>query len=256
MCLAIVALDAHPRYRLLVAANRDEYHARAASLAAWGTDAHFIDILAGRDLEAGGTWLGVRRDGRFALVTNVREGRAHDPAARSRGELVPRILDAATPPERALRDITATQQRYNGFNLLAGDAAAVTWISNRSTETERYTGGIHGLSNALINTPWPKLSRTIARVQQWATVGDADTAPLFAALADRAPVPDAQLPATGIAIERERLLSAPFIVSDRYGTRCSTVFTIDRGGHARLHERSFDANGRATVDVIEEFKVG
>jgi uncharacterized protein with NRDE domain len=255
MCLAIIALDAHPRYRLVVAANRDEFHARAASRAAWGADATFMNILAGRDLEAGGTWLGVRRDGRFALVTNVRGGGPHDPAARSRGELVPHLLNATAAPDRALRDIVDTQDRYNGFNLLVGDATAVLWMSNRSADVERFTGGVHGLSNALINTPWPKLSRTVVRVQQWAAVGDADTAPLFKALADRAPAPDALLPATGIAIERERLLSAPFIVSDRYGTRCSTVFTIDRAGHAHFHERSFDAKGNATFEASEEFTV-
>jgi uncharacterized protein with NRDE domain len=255
MCLAIVALDAHPRYRLVVAANRDEFHARAASPAAWGSDATFMNILAGRDLEAGGTWLGVRRDGRFALVTNVREGRTHDPAARSRGELVPRVLNAPAPVERALRDVADTQNRYNGFNLIVGDGAGVFWMSNRSADARRFTDGIHGLSNALIDTPWPKLSRTIGHVQRWAANGDTDTAPLFAALADREPAPDAQLPATGIAIERERLLSAPFIVSDRYGTRCSTVFTIDRAGHARFHERSFDANGNATFEASEEFAV-
>src|SRR5258706_7087428 len=105
MCLAVIALDAHPAYRLVVAANRDEFHARAASPASWGTDATFMNILAGRDLEAGGTWLGVRRDGRFALVTNVRQGGAHDPAARSRGELVHRVLHATAPVDCALRDI-------------------------------------------------------------------------------------------------------------------------------------------------------
>ena len=256
MCLAVVALDAHPRYRLVVAANRDEFHARAASPAAWGTDTPFMNILAGRDLEAGGTWFGVRRDGRFALVTNVREGGAHDPTARSRGELVPRVLNASQPVEHVLRDIAETRNHYNGFNLLVGDSADIIWMSNRSADVERFVDGIHGLSNALINTPWPKLSRTIGRVQQWTADGDPDTAPLFAALADRAPAPDAQLPATGITIERERLLSAPFIVSDRYGTRCSTVFTIDRAGHARFHERSFDAQGNATFEANEEFAVG
>jgi uncharacterized protein with NRDE domain len=120
---------------------------------------------------------------------------------------------------------------------------------------ERFTDGIHGLSNALINTPWPKLARTIARMQRWAAAGDADTAPLFEALADRTPAPDGQLPATGITIERERLLSAPFIVSEGYGTRCSTVLTIDRAGRARFHERSFDARGDATFEATEEFVV-
>ena len=255
MCLAVVALDAHPRYRLVVAANRDEFHARAASPAAWGSDTLFTNILAGRDLEAGGTWLGVRRDGRFALVTNVREGGAHDPSARSRGELVPRVLNASQPVEHVLRDIADKKGQYNGFNLLVGDSAGVMWISNRSEDAQRFTDGIHGLSNALINTPWPKLSRTIDRMERWSAIGDPDTAPLFAALADREPAPDAELPDTGIPLQRERLLSAPFIVSDRYGTRCSTVFTIDRAGHARFHERSFDAKGDATLEMNEEFAV-
>ena len=240
-----------------MAANRDEFHARPASPAAWGTDAAFTDILAGRDLEAGGTWLGVRRDGRFALVTNVREGGAHDPAARSRGELVPRVLNATTPPDRAMRDIADTQARYNGFNLLAGDASAVYLdVESQRPTCERFTDGIHGLSNALIDTPWPKLSRTKRACGSGLRAGDADTAPLFAALADRAPAPDAQLPATGIALERERLLSAPFIVSDGYGTRCSTVFTIDRAGHARFHERTFDPQGQRDRRGEREIRAG
>lgn len=255
MCLAVIALDAHPRYRLVVAANRDEFHARPTLPAAWGTDAVFTNILAGRDLEAGGTWLGVRHDGRFALVTNVREGGRHDPAARSRGELVPRVLTAAVPPDRALRDIADTQDRYNGFNLLVGDAATAFWMSNRSADRQRFTDGIHGLSNALIDTPWPKLACTIARVREWTASGDLAIAPLFAALTDRTLVPDALLPSTGIPLDRERLLSAPFIVSDGYGTRCSTVFTIDRAGHARFHERSFAANGDMTGETSEEFAV-
>jgi uncharacterized protein with NRDE domain len=255
MCLAVIALDAHPGYRLVVAANRDEFHARAASHAAWGTDAAFMHILAGRDLQAGGTWLGVRRDGRFAFVTNVRQGSAQDPGSRSRGELVPRVLNATTPADQTLRDIADTQDRYNGFNLVFGNSRGALWMSNRAAFVRRLTDGIHGLSNALIDTPWPKLTRTLDRVREWTARGDADTTPLFAALADRAPAPDALLPATGIPIERERLLSSPFIVSADYGTRCSTVFTIDRAGHARFHERSFDPKGDATGETSEEFAV-
>jgi uncharacterized protein with NRDE domain len=129
-------------------------------------------------------------------------------------------------------------------------------MSNRAAFVQRLTDGIHGLSNALIDTPWPKLTRTLARVREWTARGGTDTGPLFAALADRVPAPDALLPATGIPIDRERLLSSPFIVSADYGTRCSTVFTIDRAGHARFHERSFDPNGDATGETSEEFAVG
>ncbi len=131
MCLAVVALDAHPAFALVIAANRDEFHARAAAPAAWGDAPPFARILAGRDLEAGGTWLGVRRDGRWALVTNVREGGRHDPAARSRGELVPDVLNAPGRTADALHACAAAGARYNGFNLLAGDATRAHWISNR-----------------------------------------------------------------------------------------------------------------------------
>ncbi|HTP98569.1 MAG TPA: NRDE family protein [Casimicrobiaceae bacterium] len=250
MCLVVVALRAHPAYTLVLAANRDEFHARPAAAAEWGRDGAFAGILAGRDLFAGGTWLGVRRDGRFALVTNVRDGKPQDPAARSRGELVPRVLDASGI-DAAFAAIATDGARYNGFNLLAGDTSGAAWMSNRSAATRRITGGTHGLSNALLDVPWPKIVRTEARLQAWAARADADVAPLFAALADREPAPDQELPSTGVTLERERLLSSPFIVSETYGTRCSTVFTVDRVGRARFHERSFAPDGGATGDAIE-----
>ncbi|MCC7326877.1 MAG: NRDE family protein [Burkholderiales bacterium] len=253
MCLAVVALDAHPEYALVVAANRDEYHARGAAPAAWGREPPFVGVLAGRDLAAGGTWLGVRRDGRWALLTNVRDGLGNDPAAISRGELVPAALNDAAAPGMPLYGIT-DPRRYNGFNLIAGDAQAAVWMSNRSAGERRLSSGIHGLSNALLDTPWPKLVRTVDRLRSWAARGDADAAPLFAALADRTPAPDDALPNTGVTREWERLLSSPFIVSERYGTRCSTVFTIGRRGHARFVERSFAADGTPTGETIEEFR--
>ena len=255
MCLAVVALGAHPRYALVVAANRDEFHARAATPAAWGYASPFVDIVAGRDLVAGGTWFGVHRAGRWALVTNVREGGNHDPAARSRGELVPLVLGASRLDD-AFAAIGTTARRYNGFNLLAGDAHGAWWMSNRAAGVRRLPPGLHGLSNALIDTPWPKLVRTRDRMAAWAATGDHDITPLFAALADATPAPDHLLPSTGVPRERERMLSSSFIVSDTYGTRCSTVFTIGHDGRARLHERSFDSTGTITGDAVESFALG
>jgi len=252
MCLAVVALGAHPRYALVVAANRDEFHARAAAPAAWGQAPPFVDIVAGRDLAAGGTWFGVHRSGRWALVTNVREGGNTDPAARSRGELVPLVLQASRLPD-AFAAIGAAAQRYNGFNLLAGDANGALWMSNRAAGMRRLHTGVHGLSNALIDTPWPKLLRTRERMAEWAATGNSDVAPLFAVLADSTQAPDHALPATGIPRERERMLSSSFIVSANYGTRCSTVFTIDHQGNAGFRERSFDSAGVATGEAIESF---
>jgi uncharacterized protein with NRDE domain len=273
MCLVAIAVDAHPRIALVLAANRDEYHARPTAPAAWGHDDAFRDVLAGRDLMAGGTWLGVRRDGRFALVTNVRDGNAQDPAARSRGELPVVALRSEYTIDQATAAIDGP--RYNGFNLLVGDAAGFAWMSNRASDIEfpaalrasglirprerpfgrmrRITRGVHGLSNALLDVQWPKVARTQERLQTWLRGDGASLEPLFDALGDRMQASDADLPATGVPLAWERLLSSPFIVSERYGTRCSTVLAVDRGGHARFVERSFAPDGTPAHEVAVEF---
>jgi len=255
MCLVVIALDAHPRYSLVIAANRDEFHARASLPAQWGESPPFAGILAGRDLAAGGTWLGVRRDGRWALVTNVRKDQGYDGQAPSRGGLVPAILNADADLPAVLATLARDWQRYNGFNVLAGDRHSATWASNRASGTKGLASGVHGLSNALLDTPWPKLLRTRDAMSVWATRDGGDLSPLFAALADRTIAPDAELPATGVRIEWERLLSAPFIVSEGYGTRCSTVLAITRSGEATFVEHSFDARGNATSEVAFDFEL-
>jgi uncharacterized protein with NRDE domain len=256
MCLVIVALDAHPRHSLVIAANRDEFHARAAIPARWGDTPPFADVLAGRDVAAGGTWLGVRRDGRWSLVTNVRDGgRPTDASAPSRGSLVPFVLNAQGSPAAALSALVDDAGAYNGFNLMAGDATRASWMSNRDSGIRALSAGVHGLSNATLDTPWPKLARTKDAVMAWTAGGDDDLSPLFAALASRTSAPDHALPSTGIPLEWERLLSAPFIVSADYGTRCSTVLAISRDGGARFIERTFDTRGDATGEVEFEFDV-
>ena len=256
MCLAIVALAAHSRYSIVIAANRDEFHARAARPAQWGDVHPFSGVLAGRDLEAGGTWLGVRRDGRWALLTNVRAGRgSNNPKAPSRGDLVPAVLNQPEPPATALAAVMHNANAYNGFNLLAGDAHGAVWASNRSTATKVITTGVHGLSNALLDTPWPKLARTRAAVAAWTAQDSVDLGPLFAALSDRVGAPDEALPSTGVSLEWERVLAAPFIVSEEYGTRCSTVMAIEHSGCARWIERSYDSLGNATGEVDVAFAV-
>lgn len=253
MCLVVVALRAHPVYPLVLAANRDEYHARRAAPAAWGSDGAFAGILAGRDLAAGGTWLGVRRDGRFALVTNVRDGKPQDPAAPSRGALVPRVLDSTI--DEAFAALAAGAPRYNGFNVLAGDGETLHWMSNRGGGRRRIGYGVHGLSNALLDEPWPKVVRTEHRLREWIAQGTRDVEPLFAALADRTRASDSELPSTGVALEWERVLSSPFIVTERYGTRCSTVYTVDNEGRASFRERSFAADATLIGDVTETFLI-
>lgn len=251
MCLAVIALGVHPRYPVVVAANRDEFHARPTARASWWDEGW----LAGRDLEAGGTWLGVTRAGRIALLTNVRDPARHNPNAPSRGTLVTRVLaDPATPAE-ALTAAIADASEHNGFNLVVADGAHAHWGWNRGGAPRALESGIHGLSNASLDAPWPKVLRTKAAIAAWCESGDDDPSALVAVLADRTLAPDEALPSTGVTLEWERLLSAPFIVSERYGTRSSTIVTLDRDGHTRFVERSFDATGEPTGDVVETFEL-
>ena len=251
MCLALFALDAHPRYALVVAANRDEYHARSAARAEWWDEGW----LAGRDLKAGGTWFGVTRTARWAFVTNVREPSRYDPDAPSRGSLVPAVLADTQPTSTSLERIVTSATAQNWFNLVAGVGAHAAWGSNRAIAAELLPCGIHGVSNAALDAPWPKVTRTKAIVAAWCAAAETDIESLFAMLADTRVAPDAELPSTGVSLERERMLSAPFIVSPEYGTRCSTVLTLSRDGTARFVERSFDRRGGALGDVEHRFTV-
>jgi len=252
VCLALIALDAHPRLPLVIAANRDEFHARAAAPAHWWRDG----TLAGVDLEAGGTWFGVTRQGRWALVTNYREGVPRDPQAPSRGTLVTRALTGRAQALACAAAIAVDGTRYHGYNLLLGEVAAAAYTSNRASGALALGRGLHGLSNHLLDTPWPKVVRAKQRLAACLAPAAVDLEALFALLADRTQAEPAALPATGIAPEWERLLSSAFIVDAQYGTRCSTVLTIARNGRARFVERSFDAQGRQTAAVDHEFALG
>jgi len=267
MCLAIVALDTHPRYRVVIVANRDEFHARPAAPAHWWTSG----ILAGQDLIGGGAWFGVTRSGRWALVTNFREGIPRDPDAPSRGRLVTGALRDPSPPLPCAAAIACEGARYHGFNLLVGeptpqgeretreslpdDRSTAAYVSNRASGAIALYEGIHGLSNHLLETPWPKLVQSKARLAAALSGQALDTAAAFALLADRQPADDATLPMTGVSRERERMLSSAFIVSPDYGTRCSTVFTLARDGNANFVERSFDAAGNTTGEAAHAFTV-
>lgn len=239
MCLIALAWRAHPEYPLVVAANRDEFYARpTAALARWSDHPQ---IIAGRDLEAGGTWLGVSDRGRFAAITNVREpGMAQ--GERSRGELTRAFLAGN---ESALTFAHGIEnERYSGFNLLLSDGDELVYCSNRDGPPRSLAPGIYGLSNHLLDSPWPKL--LAARH----ALGDAlghlpDTSPFFDLLADREIVPDSELPTTGVSLEWERLLSAIFVQSETYGTRASTVLWRRGDGQITIAERSFGPFGKA-----------
>jgi uncharacterized protein with NRDE domain len=280
MCLLVLAWKAHPRYRLVIAANRDEYHDRpAAALGRWSAP---DDILAGRDLRAGGTWLGIDRHRRFGVVTNFRDppadgepaqessaraglaaGASPERRARpeppSRGGLIPRYLVGAAGPGEYFRVLQQEAGRYGGFNLLLADSESLWYGSNRNSPFARaLTAGVHGLSNERLDTPWPKLLRVRRRFVEWLRGGPAaEGGELFALLDDREPATDESAlpeataaasaglgqPRAGLSPEWERILSSPFVRHDIYGTRCSTIVAIEPAGGCYFAERRFDASG-------------
>ncbi len=240
MCLILLAWQAHAEYPLVIAANRDEFYGRRTTSADFWPENP--NILAGQDLEAGGTWLGISRDGRFAALTNFRQGVNERKGAPSRGELVVRYLQDRASPAAYLTQLQLRAGEYNGFNLLAGDMDELCWFSNRGETALGLTPGIHGLSNHLIDTPWPKVSRgKTALARALGTLPDIE--PLFALLGDDQIAPDEELPRTGIRLESERLLSSAFIRSENYGTRSSTVLLADYRGHIRFVEQGYQAGG-------------
>jgi len=252
MCLLLIAWKTHPRYRLILAGNRDEFHERpTAPLNWWQDDAR---ILGGRDLKAGGTWLGVARSGRFGVVTNYRDLQAPVEGAPSRGNLIPRFLTGATSPKEFLDDLRGAAMRYSGFNLLVGGSRALYYFSNRGPKAPTALApGVYGLSNHLLNTPWPKLARTKDKFTKLLSEGEITPEQLFAILADREQAPADNLPSTGLPNDWERVVSSPFIVNERYGTRCSSVLLVERTGRTTLHERRFDASAVQTGTTRFEF---
>jgi uncharacterized protein with NRDE domain len=251
MCLLVLAWKHHPRYRLILAGNRDEFHDRpAAPLNWWQDDPR---ILGGRDLKASGTWLGVARSGRFGVVTNYRDLQAPVENAPSRGQLIPRFLTGATSPKEFLDDLRGAAPRYSGFNLLVGGTRALYYYSNRGPNPRALAPGVYGLSNHLLDTPWPKLARTRERFN--ALLSQQEIAPedLFTMLGDREQATGSDLPSTGLPEDWERVVSAPFIVNERYGTRCSSVLLVERTGRTILQERRFDAAGIQSGNSRFEF---
>jgi len=251
MCLLVFAWQSHPRYALILAGNRDEFHQRPAAPADWWQAEPAV--LAGKDLAAGGTWLGVSRGGRSAVVTNYREAPTAEPAQRSRGELVPGFLRSTASPQ----DWSATVegQRFGGFNLVLFDAGGGHYLSNRGQRNTLIEPGVHGLSNHRLDTPWPKLVAARDRFARAIEADPVDVAHLFEILSDRRQAGEATLPDTGVPEEWERLLSAAFIVHPAYGTRASTVLTIENDGHVYFEERRFDASGQAAGSSRFEFEI-
>jgi len=254
MCLILFAHRAAPGYALVLAANRDEFFSRPTGPAGYWTDAP--NVLAGRDLEKGGTWLGVTRDGRWAAVTNFRDGTRPETGSRSRGELVARYLLEHSSAASYAAAVINEAAEYHGFNLLVGDTEGVHYVSNRGALPQALEPGIYGLSNHLLDTPWPKVER--GKRELAALFGGNPEDPselLLALLADRKHAADDALPETGVNREWEKLLSSAFIRAPGYGTRASSVLMIEPGGGAILHERSFGPGAELLEDRRFRFAV-
>jgi uncharacterized protein with NRDE domain len=249
LCLILLAWQTDPHWRLVLAANRDERHDRASAPVDWWPGQ--AGLFAGRDLVAGGTWLGITRAGRFAALTNYRDLRRTAHAGASRGMLVRDFLLGRQHPLEHLAAIDAQRQQWPPFNLLVGDTDTLVCLSTEarsaSPRLQVLGAGIHGISNHLLNTPWPKvrLGREAMRTVLASDSACPDEA-LFQVLASRSVAADPELPDTGLPLERERATSAAMIVDPVYGTRCASVLLVDHQGRWRMQERSFAPNGQLT----------
>jgi uncharacterized protein with NRDE domain len=242
MCLILFAWNAHPGYRLVLAANRDEFHQRPTNAADFWPQRP--DILAGRDLQAGGTWLGVTRSGRFAAVTNFREPLAPEtPLERSRGELVTGFLTGDRQPPEHAGCLRESMSSYRGFSLLIGNPDSLVYVTNRPAQAAEVAEGCHGLSNHLLDTDWPKVKAGRARLARLLGGDRVDPEALLEVLTDRGPVPGDMPAGTEDDEIRRHLMNHYFIVSPEYGTRSSTVVLIARDGSATFVERRFAPDG-------------
>ncbi len=252
MCLILFALQQHDDYPLVVIANRDEYYTRPTETAHWWPDTP--GILAGRDLEARGTWMGVNKNGRFAAVTNVRQPGNASPAKLSRGKLTSDFLTSDEPTETFLQGIESTAGDYAGFNLLVGDSSGLHFYSNRHAGIHRIPPGIYGVSNGLFDEAWPKLSS--GKLALAATVKTGfDNDALMQILTDRTVAEDEALPGTGVPLNIERMLSSRFIRSDNYGTRACSIVKFNRRQQIEFVEHNYDHGGKMGEPVIEEIQI-
>jgi len=239
MCLTVLAYETHPEYRLIIASNRDEFYERPSQPAHFWEDCP--QVLAGRDLQNMGTWFGVTRYGKLALLTNVRDPASSRNDRPSRGDLVKRFLREDLSPEDYLRELLSHSDRFNGFNLLFGTVTQLFYFSNHPRDWKRITPGIHGLSNASLNTSWPKVEFAQNSLQELiASKEEVTEQDLFSILFNDESYPLETLPDTGVGAELEKMLSPVFINSPNYGTRSSTVVMLDYNGGVSFTEKTFD----------------
>ncbi|MGO9934698.1 MAG: NRDE family protein [Steroidobacteraceae bacterium] len=252
MCLVLVAWRGNENYPCVIAANRDELHARPSAPAQWWDTQP--QILAGRDLQAGGTWLGITRTGRFAALTNYRDPEQRRADAPSRGTLVTSILESTACTAQALDHLRRVGGAYNGFNMIFSDGERLAIFESTLGLGRELGPGIYGLSNHLLDTPWPKVQNAKSRLSA-ALTDLGDTRAALALLRDDEPAPDDRLPRTGLSLPWERLLSSAFVRAPDYGTRCSTLVRIDQSRRACFDEWTWDSAGAETGMTSLQFEL-
>ena len=237
MCLILFGYKISRKYPLILAANRDEFYQRPTDrMHFWQSNP---SILAGKDLDQGGTWFGVNKNGTFAALTNYRDPAAIKHNAPSRGEIIIDFLESKKPSETYFNAVKKKADLYNGFNLIFGSKEELFWFSNLKNTIEKISPGIHGLSNRFLDTPWPKVASGKRALEQVINENISSES-LFSILTDQSIPDDSLLPHTGVELEWERILSPLFIQSDIYGTRSSTVMLMDKDGHIEITERTYD----------------
>lgn len=243
MCLITFAYKTHPKYKLIVVANRDEFYHRPTATATWWNE--YPLLLAGKDLKGKGTWMGFTKDGRFSALTNHRDGFSEKKNAPSRGDLVKDFLLSQNDTSEHLKTITDSASLYNGYNLLTFDGKTLGYFSNKIETPEILEKGVYGLSNGILNSSWPKLNSAVSGLESLIEQEKFSIDNAFQMMQNRATATDENLPNTNIPIEWERLLSAMYIETKDYGTRCSTVFLLDNNGKFHFEERSYVPKHRA-----------
>jgi uncharacterized protein with NRDE domain len=253
MCLIVFANKFHPNYKLVFAANRDEFYERPTSQADFWKDNP--DLLAGKDLQAGGTWMGITRQGKFSAITNFRDLKNHNPEAPSRGKITLNFLINHIQPEEYYNSLKPELNRFNGFNLILGNVESLYYFSNKKGGLEKINPGIHGISNALLNTPWPKVEKGKRQLEVLLKQNEVHPWEVMSILYDTLKAKDENLPDTGVGIELERMLSPVFISSEKYGTRCSTVVTVDNNNFVQFVEKTYHSGIGTFSNKEFKFKI-
>ena len=254
MCLIVMSYKHHPDYKLIFAANRDEFYERPASPAAFWSEEP--SLLAGKDLKEGGTWCGITKTGRLAAITNYRDMKSIKKNAVSRGKIVIDFLTGRSSPELYGKALKDSAEQYNGYSLIFGNKSDLYFFSNRKKELVEIKAGVHGLSNHLLNTPWYNVERSKALFNKAIEKGNNNLIDeLFGLLSDDTPTTDDNLPDTGLDPKLERAISPIFTKTDVYGTRSSTVILIDNNGNVNFIERSLDSSTKEWKTSSYDFQI-